>query len=151
MTIIDNHAGAAEDRADVIAAGAALAAVEDSVKSEELTMVRTTAFLSLGSLILAAALLSSCAKPEGPAARLGRSIDEISDSLGDLSDDWTAKDRERALQEKNRVDNSRDYYRDREIPDHDPYYDSPPRETEAEREERLRRERRDDYSRPERY
>lgn len=75
--------------------------------------------------------LGACAKPEGPAERMGRSIDEMSQSFKDLSKEWDEQDQERQRQLKltpTPAPDSYDYNRksDRVVPDHDPYYDTPP-------------------------
>lgn len=82
--------------------------------------------------------LGSCAKPEGPAERMGRSLDEMHESFKDLSAEFNKQtqdeESERRKAEQKDQDRDADYtrktepypgYRDN-IPDHDPYYDSPP-------------------------
>ncbi len=100
-------------------------------------------------IVSATLMMTGCVKePEGPAERIGRSIDEMSKGIRDLGNDWD-KDSQRDIDSRDqnsrdRYDSSRssDYSRDRDssqdrnlgdgysrnrdIPDHDPYYDTPP-------------------------
>jgi hypothetical protein len=109
-------------------------------------------------LVLVAAgliFLCGCPKPEGPGQRLGRSIDELSQSFKDIGKDW--KDDEQENRDDRRYGDERDYdrsySRDTVTPEHDPYYDTPPNSRDYDREEadRLERERRNQAYRPERY
>lgn len=116
--------------------------------------------LSAVGLSLAVLAFSSCSiKEEGPAERLGRSLDELSESVRDIGDDWES-DRDRRARERYEAERRDPYYdderrypdtysRDSRTPDHDPYYDTPPSDyysREAERDEWEReRARRDRY------
>jgi hypothetical protein len=108
-----------------------------------------TSFLRLGMLAALVAALSACVKePEGPAQRIGRSIDEISKSMRDIGDDWDRerRDQERAdaerreREERYQRGSAYDYDR-RPVPERDPYYDTPPNDSYRDNEYR------DDYRR----
>ncbi|MBN8548604.1 MAG: hypothetical protein J0M12_04740 [Deltaproteobacteria bacterium] len=79
--------------------------------------------LVLSTLAFALIAAVGCAKPEGPAERMGRSIDELSQSLKDMNKEW--KD----IQDENAQEERSDQVKkapERVVPDHDPYYDTPP-------------------------
>lgn len=107
--------------------------------------MRTT-FLRFGVSAALIVSLSACVKePEGPAQRIGRSIDEISKSMRDIGDDWDRerRDQERAdaerreREERYRRGSAYDYDSDRRpIPERDPYFDTPPQDSYGEREYR---------------
>ena len=79
--------------------------------------------LILALPVCALLAICGCAKPEGPAERMGRSIDDLSDSLKGVGESW------KEIQEENRKDEDSDDLKSapkRVVPDHDPYYDTPP-------------------------
>ena len=121
------------------------------------------------AILVSSLLLAGCIKePEGPAERFGRSLDEMSKSIRDMGDEWD-KDSQREREAREREARDREYRdrygdprdsqgsdyrgsrgsldRDREIPDHDPYYDTPPSNEGQSDYERDRKDptRRNDY------
>lgn len=111
--------------------------------------------------IVLASITGGCAREPGPAERIGRSLDELSRGVRDLGDDWdqnTESERQRAVEATPTPRYRDDSYSGKDhsydYPDHDPYYDSPPSDSDRAGEsdyERRERERRDPNYRPERY